>query len=73
MSAAMLTCSDTAEARFFGGSLDETLRALSTLGVGECLVCGAVVEVSRDGRVSCAACGSVLGAPARKEDQLAIV
>lgn len=70
MTMAMLTASERREAGSRSGeSLDEALRALVTLGVGECLVCGAVVEVGSDGRVCCGACGSELGEPAGQVDQ----
>jgi hypothetical protein len=73
MTTAMLIRSDTTEDRFREASLDDALRALPLLGVGECLVCGAVVQVAADGHIDCPACGSVLEAPARRRDQLAMV
>jgi len=73
MSAAMLTRADTSKARFLEASLEDALRAFSLFAMGECLVCGAVAEVTEEGRVACGACGSVLEAPAPRRDQLAIV
>ena len=72
MTTAMLIRSDWTEAPFREASLDDALRALSLPGVGECLVCSAVVEVAGDGHIDCPACGSVLEAPARQRGQLAM-
>lgn len=73
MSAALLALPDSPGAGFPGMSLDESLRALDALGAGECLACGAMVEVATDGRVVCERCGSTLEAPVRRGNQLAMV
>ena len=55
-------------------SLDEQLRALIRGELFDCLVCGAAVDGADDGRIACAACGSVLEPEPRQiEGQLALI
>jgi hypothetical protein len=54
-------------------SLEEALDALVQERAGECLVCGAHVEVDRADRVACDACGAVLDPPPEGAGQLGLL